>query len=72
MALEYTADGTRLVDFDLYYKNRKIHWSEVNRVKNKKSKAEEVKDYRKKLYEMLNEEDIKTLEDMEKQLLSKK
>ncbi|NLY42784.1 MAG: hypothetical protein GX066_02200 [Clostridiaceae bacterium] len=72
MALEYSADGTRLVDFDLYYKNRKIHWSEVNKVKSKKSKIEEVVEYRKKLYEMLNEEDIKTLEDMEKHLLLKK
>jgi len=25
MALEYTTDGNRLVDFDLYYKNKKIH-----------------------------------------------
>jgi hypothetical protein len=72
MALEYTVDGERLVDFDLYYKNKKVHWGSVNKAKGKNSKAEEAKDYRKILYEKLSDEDIKILEDMENQLLSSK
>lgn len=66
MALEYTKDGKRLVDFDLYYKNKKVHWGEINKTNGKKSKAEEAKVYRQSLYEKLKPEDIKTLEAMEK------
>lgn len=69
MALEYTSDGTRLVDFDLYYKNKKVTWGEANRTKGKKNKIEEAKAYRQNLYEKLKLEDIKTLEDMEKSIL---
>lgn len=67
MALEYSIDGKRLVDFDLYYKNKKVYWHEVNKTKErKKDKLEEAKVYRQSLYEKLSSEDIKTLESMEK------
>lgn len=69
MALEYTIDGKRLVDFDLYYKNKKINWGSVNKTKGRKNKLEDVKAYRQSLYEKLSLEDIKTLEDMEKSII---
>lgn len=66
MALEYTMDGKRLVDFDLYYKNKKVYWYDINKTKVKgKSKPEEAKAYRKELYKKLKPEDIKILESME-------
>ncbi len=69
MALEYTIDGKRLADFDLYYKNQKIYWYDVvNNTKGRKTKPEEAKAYRQSLYEKLNPEDIETLELMEKSL----
>lgn len=68
MALEYTTDGKRLVDFDLYYKNKKVFWGEVNKTKVRKNKLEEAKVYRQDLYEKLELEDIKILEDMEKSI----
>lgn len=69
MSLEYTIDGKRLVDFDLYYKNKKIHWSDVIKAKAKIHKPEEATAYRKDLYEKLKPEDIKALESMEKTLI---
>lgn len=66
MALEYSIDGKRLVDFDLYYKNKKVYWNDVNKIDRKKTKPEEAKIYRQSLYEKLSKEDIKTLEAMEK------
>lgn len=66
MALEYTMDGKRLVDFDLYYKNEKVYWSDVNKIDRRKTKPEEAKIYRQSLYEKLSKEDIKTLEAMER------
>ncbi len=69
MALEYSTDGKRLVDFDLYYKNKKIYWYDINIAKGKKSKLDESKKYRHNLYEKLKAEDIKILEEMEKSLI---
>lgn len=66
VALEYTKDGNRLVDFDLYYKNKKINWGSVVNTKGKKDKLEESKKCRQNLYEKLKPEDIKTLEEMER------
>lgn len=68
MALEYTSDGKRLVDIDLYYKNKKIYWHDVNKINRKKEKSEEAKVYRQMLYEKLKPEDIKILEAMERDL----
>lgn len=69
MALEYTVDGKRLVDFDLYYKNKKVHWHEPDKSKDRKNKVELSISYRKNLYEKLKPEDIEILENMEKNLI---
>ncbi len=69
MALEYTMDGKRLVDFDLYYKNKKVHWTDIFKNKKKRNKEELAVECRKKLYEKLSKEDIETLENMEKMLI---
>lgn len=70
MALEYTADGKRLVDFDLYYKNKKVYWYEVNKNRGKGiDKSDEAKNQRQNLYKKLKPEDIKKLEQMEKDSL---
>lgn len=70
MALEFTKDGQRLVDFDLYYKNKKIYWYEVDKTKGRRSnKVDEAKSYRQSLYKKLKPEDIKTLEAMEESMI---
>lgn len=70
MALEFTTDGNRLVDYDLYYKNKKVHWHESTKLKDKKiTKVELALKYRKDLYEKLKAEDIETLENMERNLI---
>lgn len=68
MALEYTTDGKRLVDFDLYFKNKKIRWSDVCKVTRKSDKHEEAYIFRQSLYEKLKPEDIEALESMEEAL----
>lgn len=70
MALEYTAEGKRLVDFDLYYKNKKVYWHDVNKNRGKGiNKVDEAKTYRQELYGKLKAEDIKILENMETPLV---
>lgn len=40
LGLEYSPEGKRWVDFDLYYRNRKISWTDVNKGKKKFNKIE--------------------------------
>lgn len=69
MALEYTIDGKRLVDFDLYYKNKKVYWNETFKSKKRKDKVDMAIGFRKDLYEKLKSEDIIALEKMEEVLV---
>lgn len=55
MSLEYDADGTRVADIDLYYRNRKIQWLEIDKGK-KKSRIDEGLVYREKLLSGLTAE----------------
>ena len=64
--LEYTQEGTRLVDFDLYYKNKKLSWSDVKDKKEKITKIDFYKKSRQELYRKLSSEDIIVLEGLEK------
>ncbi|WP_019228618.1 hypothetical protein [Sedimentibacter sp. B4] len=69
MALEYSVDGKRLVDFDVYYNNHKLYWYDVIKTKGRKSKPEEAKACRQNLYQKLKPEYIETLELMEKSII---
>lgn len=57
LALEYMENGERIVDFDLYYKKRKVHWSDV-KMPNLKSAEKLSEYYRLKLYESMEPDDI--------------
>lgn len=65
LALEYTLQGQRLVDFDLYHRNKKISWIDIINKKDKLTKVEESNKYRKLLYDRLSSEDILLLEGLE-------
>ena len=69
LALEYTLEGKRLVDYDLYYKNRKVSWVSVTTPKNKKPKIEIAKENRENLYKKLGNKNVATLEEMEEKIL---
>ena len=68
MSLEYDLNGKRLVDFDLYYRNKKISWTDVDKRKAKKYKEEDCKRYRLELLERLSDQDRVTLQQMEEAL----
>ncbi len=68
LGLEYTIDGERLVDYDIYNKNKKISWAAVVDSKAKRTKIEEAKRCRLDMYKKLSQEDIDRLEEMERTL----
>lgn len=72
LALEYDESGKRLVDFDLYYRNNKISWVDIDRDKKHRNKLEEVMQYRQKLLNQLTPEAVEKLLEMEREIREKK
>ena len=64
LALEYMENGERIVDYDLFYKKKKIHWDEV-KIKGIKGKEALSLHYRRGIYEVLEAEDVEALKSME-------
>ncbi|MBF4693007.1 hypothetical protein [Fusibacter ferrireducens] len=64
LALEYLENGERIVDYDLFYKKKKVHWDEI-RIKGIKGKEALSLHYRKELYKKLEKKDIDKLLDLE-------
>lgn len=65
IGLEYDEKGNRLVDFDLYYRNKKVSWVDIDRTKGRRNKVDEGVKYRKALLEKLSKEEQETLKAME-------
>jgi len=68
MSLEYDINGKRLVDFDLYYRNKKVSWTDVDKRKARRFKEEDCRRYRLELLEKLADQDRETLLQMEEAL----
>lgn len=68
LGLEYNKEGKRLVDFDLYYRNKKVSWRDVGEKKGNKNKVEQGKRYREELFEKLPDVVIENLIQLEKDI----
>lgn len=70
--LEYLSDGTRIVDYDLYYKNEKFGWTSHLKSKLRKIAArdEEALIARNELFAKLSEDTIKEIEKIEKDIVN--
>lgn len=71
LGLEYLDDGTRIVDYDVYFKNEKIPWSSrLNRRERRKAnRTEEALEAREELLERLNRDTLQELEVLEKEIV---
>lgn len=71
LGLEYLGDGTRIVDYDVYHKNKKVGWlDKLNRKERKTaSRDKEALGARNELLELLSEDTIKELEEIEKEII---
>ncbi len=71
IGLEYDAHGNRLADFDLYHKNKKVSWTEVQKnSKDKKGKLEEGMNLRAQLMGRLPEKEKRTVLELDSVILS--
>lgn len=67
LGLEYLDDGNRCVDFDLYYRKKKISWTDLR--KKRKIKRDDLgMEYRDLIYSKLGRTDRGQLTEMEEQL----
>lgn len=68
MGLEYDDSSNRLVDMDLYYRNKKISWVDIDKKKKKKSRKDEGAIYRRGITSRLSEKEVKKLLKLEEDL----
>jgi hypothetical protein len=64
LALEYLENGERIVDFDVYYKRKKLHWEDIRKANIKKRSTLSLH-YRHELYKQLEKDSIIGLKAME-------
>lgn len=67
--LEYLADGTRIVDYDLYYKKDKLPWNKNLKRRKKEDRYKEALIARNELLDKLSEDTIKDIKELEKDIL---
>ena len=64
VALEFLEDGTRVVDYDLYLKRKKIHWDDL-RTRDLVTRSQINAHYHKEIYSILSDDEKKELKLME-------
>lgn len=70
MGMEYLDDGTRIIDLDLFFENKKVNWlSVLGKNRSVKSRNEFGRLQRGKLLEELTEEEKEILFKMEKEII---
>lgn len=69
LGLEFLDDGTRIVDYDLFYKRKKLYWTEAVE-KGVKERHLIAAKYRKDILSKLSENEIKKLYKMESDILA--
>ncbi len=68
LGLEYDDEGERIVDLDLYHRNKKVPWGAVGPRGRKRRKEEEGRQHRARLLERLSTGDRAYLRDMERRI----
>ncbi|MGB3366319.1 MAG: hypothetical protein WBA54_02435, partial [Acidaminobacteraceae bacterium] len=64
VALEFLEDGTRVVDYDLYLKRKKIHWDDL-RTRELGTRTQINSHYHKEIYSVLSDDEKKEMKIME-------
>ncbi len=68
LGMEHLDDGTRIVDYDVYFNRKKIYWTEANdhKMRNRESIS---KKYRNEIFSKLSESETKKILELEGQIL---
>ncbi len=71
VGLEYLEDGTRVVDYDLFHKRKKIHWDCIREpgIDKPKYKEDVARFHRNRVYRRFSQEDIVFMKEMENEIV---
>jgi len=69
LGLEYLEDETRIVDFDVFYKRRKISWTDVKEA-NVRKKIELSHKYRQHILQKLDQKQLSEIIELEQQIMA--
>lgn len=69
LGLEYLEDGTRIVDYDVYYNHKKIDWTDALEKGDPKGRNVAALLYRKRIVDRLTEDTIQSLKQYEAAIL---
>lgn len=69
LGMEYTDDGTRIVDFDVYFNHKKIDWTDALDKEDPKSRHLAGLKYRSEIYSRISSQSISDLEELEAAVL---
>ncbi|MFZ7104322.1 MAG: hypothetical protein ACOWWO_16925 [Peptococcaceae bacterium] len=68
IGLEYLDDGTRIVDYDVFYKRKKLYWSDIG--ENLKSKSRVSRKHRELILAKLDENQTAEIFELERKILA--
>lgn len=68
--LEYLADGTRIVDYDLYYKKDKLPWNKNLKRRKKEDRYKEALIARNEILDKLSDSTVKAVKELEKDIIN--
>lgn len=68
MGLEYSKEGVRIVDYDLYFKRKHVHWSELIE-NNIRTRNELGMRFREQIYEKLNERTADEIAELDEKIM---
>lgn len=69
LGMEYTSDGTRIVDYDVYMNHKKMDWTEVLTKEDPKNRLQAGVKYRQQIFDKLSASAIEELERLETEVL---
>ncbi|MDY0234822.1 MAG: hypothetical protein RBR71_02265 [Gudongella sp.] len=67
--LEHLEDGTRIVDYDVYYENHKVSWNKNLLRKKKADRQDEAIIARNELFAKLSQDTLEEIEELEKEIV---
>lgn len=70
LGLEILEDGTRIVDYDLYYNRKKLSWSDVADEEGIRQRDMIARKYRKEIISKLSRQEIEKLRELEEKILA--
>lgn len=69
LGLEYLEDGTRIVDYDVYYQRKKMDWSDVIEKGDPRTRHQLGLKYHEEIYQRMSPQEIEKIRCMEEEIL---